>query len=375
MPDLKPPILITQPSLLTAMLHHLRDHSSIAVDTESDSLYVYREKVCLIQISIPGADYLIDPLAPIDIHPLRSLFTDPKIQKVFHAAEYDVMCLRRDYDFTFANLFDTMWAARILGWPRVGLGDILQEHFGITLDKRWQRHNWGKRPIEPEALTYARFDTHYLLRLCDVQLKELRQRDRLEEAEEVFSELAKSVYNGHTFQPDDFWRTKGVYDLSGRAQAILRQLVIMREREAQRQNRPPFKVIGDKTLISLAERAPHRLDQLSSIEGMTPAQTQRYGTALINAIALGQHEPIPTPPKRVTLDPAIVTRYEKLRAWRKQVAALRGVEPDVIVGNAVLMAVAHRRPRTLDDLPTMDGFGPWRRKTYGQSMIDVLNQK
>lgn len=372
MPEPYAPTLITHPAQLSVMLRHLREQMSVAVDTESDSLYVYHEKVCLIQISIPDFDYLIDPLVPIDLQPLKALFADPHIQKVFHAAEYDVMCLRRDYAFTFNNLFDTMWAARILGWPRVGLGDILQEHFSITLDKRWQRHNWGKRPIEPEALAYARYDTHYLLRLRDTQLKELRQLDRLEEAEEVFADLAQSEYNGRTFQPDQFWHVKGVYDLSGRSQAILRQLVILREHEAQRQNRPPFKVIGDKTLLAIAARAPHRLDQLKSITGLTPLLIQRYGHAIVEAITHAQHDPIPTPPKRMAPDPAVIDRYEKLRAWRKQVAAQRGVEPDVIVGNAVLMDIARRRPRTLHDLPATEWFGPWRKRVYGPAILNVI---
>ncbi len=372
MAPIKPPHLITQSAQLAALLDRLHGCSSIAVDTESDSLYVYREKVCLIQISTPDDDYLIDPLAEVDVAPLGAVFTDPKIQKVFHAAEYDVMCLRRDYGFTFANLFDTMWAARILGWPRVGLGDILHEHFAVTLDKKWQRHNWGKRPMEPGALTYARFDTHYLLGLRDLQLGQIQQLDRLEEATEVFDDLAQATYNGHTPGPDDFWHIKGVYDLTARAQAILRQLVMLREREARRQDRPTFKVLGDKTLLALAERAPHRLDQLSGIDGMTPGQIQRYGTALLAAIAHGQKDALPTPPRRTSIDPEIVVRYEKLRAWRKQAAAQRGVEPDVIVSNAVLMDIATRRPHTLEDVPTQSGFGPWRRQTYGAAILKVL---
>ena len=223
---------------------------------------------------------------------------DEKVQKVFHASEYDVMCLRRDFDFTFCNLFDTMWAARILGWQRVGLGDILQEQFGITLDKKWQRHNWGKRPIEPAALAYAQFDTHYLLRLRDVQLRELQQRDRLAEAREVFSDLSTARYNGHEFTPDDIWSIKGVWDLGGRAHAILRQLVILRDREARRQNRPAFKVIGDKTLLQIAARAPRTLDEMRGIDGMTAGQQQRYGAALLEAVARGRKDAVPAPPHR-----------------------------------------------------------------------------
>ena len=368
----KPAMLIAQQPRLTALAGQLRGQPFVAVDTESDSLYVYREKVCLIQVSIPAADYLIDPLAEIDLQPLASVFASANSQFVFHAAEYDVMCLRRDHGFTFTNLWDTMWAARILGWARVGLGDILQEKFNVTLDKRWQRHNWGKRPIEPAALTYAQFDTHFLLHLRDLQHKELQQLDRLVEAGEVFHDLTQATYNGHEFSPDDFWHVKGVWDLSGRAQAILRQLVIMREREARRQNRPPFKVIGDKTLIALAEQAPQDIDQMHQIQGMTASQTQRYGAALLAAIAHGRKDAIPVPPRRVVPDQAVLARYEKLRAWRKQAAAQRKVEPDVIVSNAVLMEIAQRRPRQLDELPALPWFGPWRRQTYGSAIIRTI---
>jgi len=372
MVHIKHPVLITQSPQLTALSEQLRDQAAVALDTESDSLYAYREKVCLIQVSIPGADFLIDPLAPIDLQPLAPLLADEKIQKVFHASEYDVMCLRRDFGFTFNHLFDTMWAARILGWKRVGLGDILQEQFGITLDKKWQRHNWGQRPIEPAALSYAQFDTHYLLRLRDVQLRELHRLDRLEEAHEVFSDLSRARYNGHAFTPDDMWSIKSVWDLEGRAQAILRQLVVLRDREARRQNRPAFKVIGDKTLLQLATRAPHTPDQLHGLEGMTGGQIQRYGPALLEAIARGRKDPLPTPPRRTQIDPDISARYEALRAWRKQAAAQRDVEPDVIVSNAVLMEIAQRRPRTFDQLPTLPWFGEWRRKTYGPALLHAI---
>ena len=372
MVHVKPPALITQTPQLDALCAQLREHDSMAVDTESDSLYAYREKVCLIQLSIPGADFLIDPLAPIDLRPLAPLMADEKVQKVFHASEYDVMCLRRDFGFTFCNLFDTMWAARILGWKRVGLGDILQEQFGITLDKKWQRHNWGKRPIEPAALSYAQFDTHSLLRLRDVQLRELQRLDRLAEAGEVFSDLSRSKYNGHEFTPDDIWSIKGVWDLDGRAHAILRQLVILRDREARRQNRPAFKVIGDKTLLQIAERAPRTLDEMHGIDGMTGGQQQRYGAALMEAVARGRKDPVPATPHRAQIDPEVSARYEALRAWRKQIAAQRGVEPDVIVSNAVLMEIAQRRPRTLEQLPVRPWFGEWRRNTYGPAILQVI---
>ena len=163
-----------------------------------------------------------------------------------------------------------------------------------------------------------------------------------------------------------------MWDLDGRAQAILRQLLILRDREARRHDRPAFKVFGDKTLVQLAQLAPRQLEQLRSVEGMSEGQIHRYGHALLDAIARGRKDPPPAPPVRTAPDPDVMVRFEKLRVWRKQTAAQRGVEPDVIVSNAVLMELAQRHPRQIDQLPALPWFGPWRRHTYGPALIDVL---
>ncbi len=164
-PRLPPPVLITRPAQLALLMAALREQPAIAVDTESNSLHAYQEQVCLIQFSTPQADYLVDPLADLDLSPLGELFANPAIEKVFHAADYDIACLKRDFGWSFANLFDTQWAARILGWSQVGLASILKTHFNVHVNKKWQRFNWGERPLPTEALDYARLDTHYLLPL------------------------------------------------------------------------------------------------------------------------------------------------------------------------------------------------------------------
>ena len=139
------PKWIDTPAALGRLIKTLSRQPLVAVDTESDSLYSYFEKVCLIQFSTSYADYLVDPLS-VDVSGLTSFFADSAIQKIFHAAEYDFLSLKRDYGFIFTNLFDTMLAARILGWRRYGLGSLLTEHFGVKLDKRFQRYNWGGGP-------------------------------------------------------------------------------------------------------------------------------------------------------------------------------------------------------------------------------------
>ena len=128
---LPPPIWVNTTEKLRTMVQDLAAQSRVAVDTESNSLHAFREQVCLVQFSSKKEDYLVDPLAIDDLSPLSPIFSNPNIEKIFHAAEYDLICLRRDFHFDFSNLFDTMHAARVLGYPAVGLDKLLGDKFGI----------------------------------------------------------------------------------------------------------------------------------------------------------------------------------------------------------------------------------------------------
>ncbi len=375
-PRLPRPTVVTTNQQLAALLQALSAEPAVAVDTESNSLYAYQEQVCLIQFSIPDADYLVDPLADIDLSPLADLFANPEINKVFHAAEYDVMCLKRDFDFCFASLFDTMWAARILGWSRVGLGNILEETFGVHTHKRYQRYDWGKRPLESGALAYACIDTHYLLSLCQLQQDALIQQGQLEEAQEAFVEVAASEPTVRSFTPDDFWRVKGVRDLSGREKAILRELCVWRDQQARSRNRPHFKVLNDHILIALAQANPSKKAEMLDAGILKFHHVRRYGTSIMQAIERGKVAELPHRPSRNRRRPnAEVARFKALRVWRKQTAENRKVESDIIISNATLWALAEQNPRTLDALGRVKELGPWKRKTYGEAILQVLKRK
>jgi ribonuclease D len=376
-PRLPQPVVITEPPQLASLLDDLSRQPAIAVDTESNSLYAYEEQVCLIQFSVPGTDYLVDPLSDLDISSLGAVFASPAVEKVFHAAEYDVMCLRRDFGWTFANLFDTMWAARVLGWPHYGLGSILEERFGVQLNKRWQRHDWGRRPLSPKALAYAQLDTHYLLPLRDEMLAALKRERRLEEAREFFVEVAQAEPNFKPFDADrDLWRTKGVWELDPEDRAVLRELLIWRDAEAQRQNRPPFKVINNRPLIALAQARPQRVEHTRGIKGFKDHHWRRYGGEIARAVSRGVNASPPQPPPRSTRPPDdVLARYEALRDWRKQVAAKRGTDPDVIVSNAALWVLAKKTPCSLDQLAELDVLGPWKQKKYGDTLLSIVCER
>lgn len=367
--------LIDKPHQLNELKNILSGESLVAVDTESDSLYSYFEKVCLIQFSIANTDYLVDPLA-VDVSELASIFANDAIQKVFHAAEYDLLSLKRDYNFTFANIFDTMLAARVLGWSRYGLGPILEEYFEVKLDKRFQRYNWGKRPLSEEALNYARLDTHYLLALREIQLEELKQKRRLREATESFDRETHVQPSSKVFDPEDFWRIKGSRELEPQQQAVLRELFVLRDKISRRIDRPPFKVMNDAVLVRLAELQPTDSREIQQIKGVGEHLLRHNASEIVKAVQRGQAAPHPRYPiNHQRPDEDTLIRYEILRQWRNSLAAERGVEPDVIMGNDKLMDIARRNPQTLKALTNMEILGEWQFQTYGESVINVLTRQ
>jgi ribonuclease D len=177
-----PAVYIEHDDDFRQLIEQLTNEPLIAIDTESNSLHAYKERVCLVQLSTRSADYIIDPLRVADLSPLGDLLSNADIEKVFHAAEYDLMCLKRDYGFSIVNLFDTMIAARITGHKAIGLSKLLAEYCGVEGDKSHQRDDWGQRPLSEEGLLYAQMDTHFLPQLRDILTNRLQEMGRLREA-------------------------------------------------------------------------------------------------------------------------------------------------------------------------------------------------
>ena len=359
-----------------ACLAALRAVPRLAIDLEANSMYAYTERACLIQISTADADFILDPLANLDLSGLGDIIADPAVEKVFHAAEYDLILLRRDYDWHLHNLFDTMWAARILGYKQFGLAGMLEGAFGLRLSKRFQKANWCHRPLSAGELAYAQKDTHYLLALRDRLAAELEARGLLAEALETFAEQSRVKMPHNGFDPDAFWNINGVFDLAPAQQAALKALYVYRDREARRRNAPHFKVLSDQTLMELATRLPARLSEMDAIHGMTIGQQQRYGRPILGLIAEARQAPAPQPPPRPPrLPDAVLIRYDKLHRWRKARAQARGVESDVIISRDALWAIAQANPRTLDELAALNALGPYRLGQYGEEIIKQLGIK
>jgi ribonuclease D len=337
-------------------------------------MFAYREQVCLIQISTPTQDYIIDPTAEIDLAGLGLIVADPAVKKIFHAAEYDLILVKRQYGWELNNLFDTMWAARILGYQRFGLASLLEQFFEVRLDKRYQKSNWCKRPLAPEQLAYAQHDTHFLFQLRERLAKEIEELGYAEEAAELFAEQTRITLNDHSFDPDSFWSINGVRNLSPQQQAILRELNIYRDKEAQRRDQPLFKIFNEKTMLELTHLAPRNMDELAQVHGMTHGQRRRYGRSLLRVIDKGRNAKPPKRPRRGKKRPseAAVLRYDKLRQWRKERAKLRGVESDVVLSRVALWDIANSNPQNIAELDQLDSIGAYRSSTYGKEILRVL---
>jgi len=357
-------------------LRQLRASPRLAIDLEANSMFAYAERACLIQVSAAGHDYILDPLPDIDLAGLGAIVEDPSVEKVFHAAEYDLILLRRDYGWRLNNLFDTMWAARILGYRQIGLASLLEQFYGLRLSKRYQKANWCHRPLSAAELAYAQKDTHYLLALRDRLAAELEERGLTDEAREIFEEQSRVKMPDNGFDPDGFWGINGAQDLTPDQQAALRALYLFRDREARRRNQPHFKVLGDRTLLEMAAKLPTDPDDLDDIHGMTTGQQQRYGRRMLELIEESRADPPPQPPKRNPRPPdAVLIRYDKLHRWRKARAQARGVESDVIISRDAIWAIAEANPRTLDELAALSLLGPWRMQKYGEEIVRLLGKK
>jgi ribonuclease D len=370
--ELPDPIFIARPKSLERLVKELLREPVIAVDTEANGLYAYREQVCLIQFSTPKADYLVDTLALDDLSSLANVFGDTKVEKVFHASEYDLIMLHKDFNFSFSRLFDTMIGARILGWPAVGLGSILEDQFGVKVDKKYQRANWGRRPIPDEMLRYAQLDTHFLLRLRDQIKSELKRKGRWQLAIEDFQRCSRINSHHHRNGHEGCWRISGAYDLDPQKAAILKELCLYRDKKARAADRPLFKVVSDKALLQIALTRPKTINELELIHGISKRQARWLGDGLLAAVERGLvAEPI-HPKRKPRPDHRYLDRVERLRRWRQRKARQLNVKSDVILPKDLLNTLADNNPGDIKDLAVIMESVPWRLQEFGDEILSQL---
>ncbi|HIF97023.1 MAG TPA: ribonuclease D, partial [Myxococcales bacterium] len=291
--------IITEAADLESLAADLLKEEIVAFDTEADSFYHYFDKTCLVQVATRDHAWLVDPLAlggPANLAPLGPVFASPKVRVLFHAAEYDIFILKRDCGFSFSNLFDTMVSAQLLGYPAVGLAALIEHHFGVNLPKDEQRSDWSRRPLRDKQLEYAVSDVLYLIPLAEAIEKELEAKGRLGWAMDEFGTLTQRSWPEREFDTIGYLRIKGSRSLEPVPLAVLRELFLVRDARAREIDRPPFKVLANRTLLDLANIQPQSKEELGRVKGVSELILRRMGTDLLEAIKRGiqnPHGPIP----------------------------------------------------------------------------------
>ena len=372
--------IIEQQSDLESLAKDLLSEPIVAVDTEADSFYHYFDKTCLVQIATRKNSWLVDPLAmggPAELAPLGPVFASPDVRVLFHAAEYDIYVLKRDCGFNFNNLFDTMVSAQLLGYPAVGLSALIEKHFGVVLPKDEQRSDWSRRPLSDKQLTYAASDVLYLIRLAEKLERELKKAKRLEWAHEEFENLTKRSWESRPFDSLGYLRIKGARLLNPNSLSVLRELFLMRDKRAREIDRPPFKVLGNRTLLAITETQPSRLSDLNGLKGVTDLIVRRMGQEILDAVAKGKkkaHGPIPKQEGsgRRRMDRRTERRLARLKRWRSPRAKELDMDPGVLCPNAVLEAIAWANPTKASDLAAVPEVKGWFEREFGDEMVEVV---
>ena len=366
--------LIQTPAELEALAGRLAGEPLLAVDTEAASFHRYYDRVYLLQISSRTETAVVDPLAVGTLAPLARPLADPGVEIIFHDADYDLRLLDREYGFRAVNVFDTRIAAQLLNEPGVGLAALLEKHFGLRLDKRFQRADWSARPLSPPMLEYAAADTHYLPGLRDILQEQLRTRGRLAWAEEEFG-LLESIRGGPADGAEPGWlRLKGAKALRPRELAILRELWEWREGVAQRADRATFRVLNNEPMLLMAKQPPVDVAGLKTIPGIGGEQIERRGKELLAAVRRGVELPenelprLERPPRRAH-DPVYEARVERLKAARNRLATEFDLAPGVLCPNGTLEAIARIHPRSREELAPIAGLKRWQFREIGEALL------
>src|SRR6266446_383182 len=345
----------------------LEQEPLVAVDTEAASFHRYHDRIFLIQLSSPSRTEIIDPLAVADLSPVGRLLADPKVEKIFHDADYDLRILDRDYGFRARRLFDTRIAAQLAGEPAVGLAALLEKYAGVKLAKEHQKADWSRRPLPPAMLAYAAADTAHLPALREQLRARLTALGRLAWAEEEFTHLEELRWTGAPDGggPDAFLRVKGAKALAPRQLAALRELYRWREALGAEQDRATFRIIGNDVLLAVAKALP--------------SLATRHGAALLDgahrALALPESElPHVERAPRQARDPAVEARVERLKAVRNRAAAELGLDPGVLCGRSTLEAVARAQPPPSDraGLARIGELRRWQIEAFGDALLAAL---
>jgi ribonuclease D len=348
----------------------------LALDTEGASFHRFLDRIYLLQLSTREHSAIIDPLPVGSPAGLGQLLQSNSVEVVFHDADYDLRLLHQDYGWHVTNIFDTRIASQLLGIKSFGLAALLEQFFGVKLDKKHQRADWSMRPLTADMLDYAAQDTRYLLQLKDHMKGELTRRGRLHWAQEEFAKLEGTRWEAEEGM-EGFLRLKGARDLSRPELAVLREVANWRNTVAAQLDRATFRVMGNEVLFELARRTPKSVSELSAIKGMPKGMIERAGADIVAAVRRGTEVPEAELPKfprgqRWNKDRDFDERLARLKAVRDSAASRLELDPGVLCSRERLENIARSGAKTIDDIASVPDLRRWQIEEMGAGFIAAL---
>jgi ribonuclease D len=359
--------LIDQPGQLAPLLAAIDDVPEVVMDTEADNMYRFRVRVCLLQFYVRGEVFLVDALAPLDLGSLWHRLARKHL--VMHGSDFDLRLLHDFCGFRAKSLFDTMLAAQLLGRSRIGLASLIEDNFGVQLDKDGQKANWSRRPITPRLLDYAALDVWYLPALRDILTRELKRLGRLDWMDQQCTAQIEAGTTGFAPPDDNDWRIGKSERLRARGQGVLHAVWHWRQEQAQRLDTPPFKVCSNEFLVRLATAADEGASEESILGGVNLGKRHpRLIGSLAAAVRQGLHRDPHTLPRRPGRDPnhtpltqAEIALLDRIKEDRDKIAAKISIEPTLIANRSQLSQIA-RSPRRLGEV-----LLPWQASLLSEA--------
>lgn len=352
----------------------LANSPRLALDTERNGRYAYRERISLIQISDGNQTFLLDPLSVGDLTALGRMLNDGSVLKALHGSEEDIRFFHKDFGFAIDNLFDTGMAARFLGVARPNLGAVLEEFCGVAIpkDRKMQLSHWGLRPLTRAALDYAASDVHHLLTLVDELEYRLMKTGRREWVREECERISELRHPAEEPLDTAYRRIKGWDALEPRQIAVLSELYAFRDGKACAWDMPVHQVASNDDLLALAQTGGVAQ---RGVGGMLAA---RCSGELSDAIQRGMDGPEAPKPARSEppggqWSPESRERLRSLKRWRTQISDELEVAVSHIWPTPSLERIALRPDRIERELAGGDGeVRRWQMTEFGDWLVTLV---
>lgn len=371
--------LVQDAQSLARMTEILRGAVRAGVDTEADSLHHYFEKVCLIQLSFSGANYIIDPLAGFSLSEFFEVLAEKEL--IFQGADYDLRLLKKSFGFRpRTRIFDTMLAAQILGYDKIGLAALVERFFGEVMPKAGQKADWSERPLRPGLLTYASDDTKYLEAIADAMAESLEKLNRTAWHRECCERVVKATWLPDKEDSREAWRIKGCHAMTPRELAFVRGLWLWRDQEARKRDRPVFYILKNEDLIELARwRAKHPgapfAQGPSWLKRFSGENLARLDEALRTAAGVCPEErPLPRKIKPRTGALPHQQKLEPLLAACRKIAEELKIEPSLLASRAAITALIRNPPRSVDEAMEASGMMRWQAERVMDAVKAVFGK-